>query len=321
MVARQSMGPRVGWQAGQREVTLANRRRAVLRPITTADADLIAEFFACMTPREIFYFFALDDAAARRLATEAAREQAWRLLAVSEEASGPRALGYMFLDWKKDDDTPVYGACLREDAQSSGLGRAMTDYLLTAAAAAGVGPVRLTVHADNWRALRLYQRAGFRVYDELMLQPQGSRQYRMRADLQTPRPPILAELVVVARGGLGVGLPAMQVQNTLEAALGQRPLLLDRPLHPEGRAIVIADLAAPADRAFETPAPPGLLAGDGPGWLVSLDERRLLIGGIGPAAVARAARAYCALLTGRTWSGSALDRLLTIPLAGLHESC
>lgn len=300
---------------------LAGGRAVVLRPVSPADAALMAEFFASLTPREIFYFFALDETAARRLAIDAEWDPAFRLIAVGNDAGCERVLGYMFLDWR-EGEPPTYGACLREGAQSSGLGRAMIDHLLTSAAASGLGPVQLTVHADNWRALRLYQRAGFRLYNEFILQPQGAKQYRMEADLRTPRPRILEDLTLVARGGLGVGLAAAAIQRALEAALGQRPLLLDRPVRTCGRVIIVADLVAPPDRPFDIPLPPMMHERHGPGWIVSLDENHLLVGGIGAAAVDRTAHIYADLLMRNAGAWTELaESLQRIPFAGIHRMC
>lgn len=153
-----------------RLVTLSAGEASKLRPLTAADADLMAAFFAGLTPREIYYFFALDEAAARRLATDAAQDPAYRLIATGVRDGQEAILGYMFLDWSwQEGAPPTYGACLREGVQSRGLGRAMIDHLLGSAARSGVERAQLTVHADNWRALRLYQRAGFRMTGEQIL--------------------------------------------------------------------------------------------------------------------------------------------------------
>jgi len=300
-------------------LVLAGGRAVVLRPVSPADAELMAEFFASLTPREIFYFFALDEMAARCLAIDAGSDPAFRLIAIGDVAGCERVLGYMFLDWC-EGEPPTYGACLRAGTQSSGLGRVMIDHLMTSAAASGVGPVRLTVHADNWRALRLYQRAGFCLYDEFVLQPQGARQYRMKADLRAPRPTIREDLTLLAQGGLGIGMAAAAIQRALDAALGGRPLILDRPVQADGRVIIVADLAAPPERPFEAPLPPILREGHGTGWVVSLDERHLLVGGIGTAAIDRAARGYVDLLAGSMSAGSGLlAPLERVPFTGIHR--
>lgn len=299
-----------------RLLTAAGADTVTLRPISTGDADLMAEFFAALTAREIFYFFALDATHARHLALDAETDPAFRLIAVGDHEGHSRVLGYMFLDWR-DGDPPTYGACLREGAQSIGLGRAMIDHLLQSAAESGVGPIHLTVHADNWRALRLYQRAGFRIHDEIILESQGTKQYRMATDLRAPRHALTDALALIARGGIGVGMAAVAVQRSIEVASGQCPLIVDRPIYPGVRAIIVADLASGAERPFDLPSSPALQGGHGPAWIDSLDERHLLIAGIGPAAVARAARAYADLVDLAGLAGD-LDHL---PFTGLHRVC
>lgn len=304
---------------------LADGRRLVLRALSSGDEDLMAEFFASLTAREIFYFFPLDEVAARRLAQDAEHDPACRLVAVGELSGQERILGYMFLDGRQECP-PTFGACLRGEAQSGGLGRAMIDHLLTSAAASGIERAQLTVHADNWRALRLYQRAGFRVTGEFILAHQGAKQYRMEAHLQQPAPMLLDDLTLVARGGVGIGTAAVRVQEAIEAAVGRRPLILDRPVH-NNACIIITDLAAPAERPFEMPLPPILQGGDGPSWIVSLDDRHLLIGGIGAGAVDRAARAYSALVAAHSADAPIAahtplaSTLMSIPFSGLYQLC
>src|SRR5689334_20857478 len=81
---------------------LADGRGAILRLLAPGDDGLMAEFFASLTAREIYYFFPLDDVAARRLAHDAGQDPACRLVAVGELAGRERILGYMFLDWAKE---------------------------------------------------------------------------------------------------------------------------------------------------------------------------------------------------------------------------
>lgn len=299
-----------------RQIIMPDNRLVELRPLAASHADLIAEFFNALTPRELYYFFPLTNAAAQRLALEAARDPAYRLIALATDDGKPRLLGYMFLDWGWGDGTmPTFGACLRQGAQSGGLGRAMSEHLFSSAAASGVTQARLTVHADNWRALRLYQRAGFRIIGEQILESQGAKQYQMEVDFRAPIVALADDLTIAARGGLGVGIAAARVQDVVERRTGTRPCIADQPFRSTDRVIVVTDLAALAERPFGMPAPP-LDAKAQPGWLISLDPRHLLIGGIGPAAVARAANAYVAMLEGLPPSS-----VPDIPIAALHLEC
>ena len=313
---------RQAWQQdATRRLVLRDGQSSLLRPLTPADASLIAEFFATLSNREIFYFFSLEECTARHLAENVLVDPAMRLIALAEHENGEHIIGYMFLDWA-GDLSPSFGACLKEEAQSQGLGGAMMEHFLTRARAAGVAHVHLTAHAENWRALRLYQRLGFQITDEFILQAQGARQYRMRIDLRQARPEILDQLIIVARGGIGVGLAARSIQASLEPLLGARPLILDRPTRADSYTIIVSDLAATPEHPFETPVPAFPRDQSGVGWVTSLDARTVLIAGFGSSAVSRAAVRYIEAVTDRVSAArGAMLTLETLPFDGLTMQC
>ncbi len=277
------------WQVEpRREVRLGDGRSVVLRPLVPADENLVAEFFATLGERESYYFYPLDEAAARRLAREVEQDPAYRLVAMGEWDGQLRLLGYTYLHWH-DAGPPTFGICLRDGIQSAGLGRLMLEHLLTSAAASGIRHARLSVHPDNWRALRLYQRAGFRIVDEFVNQHQRVKQYRMRVDLLAPRPSVDDDLTIVPVGGIGVGLAAARLQEGLAARRGRLPLILDRPARPTAQVIYVTDLGS-LDRF--PPIEPHLPASEDLAWQVTLDARHLLLAGSGLPALQRAVAAY-----------------------------
>jgi ribosomal protein S18 acetylase RimI-like enzyme len=274
-----------------REVSLSDGRIASLRPLAAEDANLMAEFFADLTEREIHYFFALADMAARQLALDVAAAPAYRLIAIGDLDGTEHILGYMFLHWK-GEELPSFGACLRKEAQSGGLGRAMMEHLLTSAAASGVERVQLTVHPDNWRALRLYQRLGFRIIGEFINQHQGIKQYRMGADLRLPLPVIAGDVTIIPRGGIGVGLAAERIQQALGQRMQCLPLILDRPTHPDSQVIFLVDLAVPPLVSLPFSAIDSQSSMGGADWIVQLDTNHLLIVGTSPEGVDSAAKRF-----------------------------
>ena len=307
------------WQErATRPLLLRDGHTLFLRSVMPGDADRMADFFSTLTEREVFYFFSLDTAAARGLALRAAADPAMRLIALDNQDGHERIAGYMFLDWA-DGSVPTFGACLSEDMQSRGLGRTMMEHLLALASTSGIQRVRLTAHAENWRALRLYQRLGFRITGEMILERQGVKQYRMEVDLQQPQRETMDDLTLVVRGGLGVGLAAVRIQGALESLLGAQPLILDRPVRAEGYTIIVADLAALPEHPFETPASPVQQDPLGLGWVRSLDARTVLVGGYGAAPVARATDCYVGLLP--VASPGEQFTLAALPFAGLHAQC
>ena len=280
---------------GERPVVLRDGRAVRLRPLRASDAERMADFFDALTEREIYYFFRLDAKGAAELALQAAHARAYRLIALDEQDG--RVLGYTFVQWRADG-LPSFGLCIHRATQSLGLGRLMSDLLFATAAASGVGRVTLTVHPDNGPALRLYQRAGFRLVGEFINRHQGVKQYRMEADLQQERPAVLEGVAIIPLGGVGVGLAAAEVQRAIAEQRGRLPLLLDRP-PPAALAIFVADLSvAPILPTIAAEAASGG-GPTGPQWITRLDRRHLLIGGVGSAALAAACHRYVHLLQTR----------------------
>lgn len=287
----------------KRKVSLADGRTVTLRPLMAADADAMAEFFSSLTRDETHYFFELGKGAARNLALEAEEATAFRLVAVDEHGGERKILGYMFMEWR-GEGPPECGACFRPGAQSGGLGRAMADHLLRSAVASGVRRMYATVHPDNPRSLRLIQRTGFTLVSEFINEHQGIKQYRMEMNLPPRRlPPMIDDPVVVPQGGIGVGTAAARVQLAVEAFTGARPLLLNRPPKRDGSAIFVSDLTTSPSATPKSSSPPLYPQNDEVGWIVGLDEKHLLIGGIGVEAVDRAARRYAQLLASNGGDG------------------
>jgi hypothetical protein len=198
-----------------------------------------------------------------------------------------------------------------------GLGWRLIDHLFNSAAASGVGRVALTVHPDNGRALRLYQRAGFRLVGEFINRHQGVKQYRMEADLRQERPALLEEISIVPLGGLGVATVATGVQRAIEEQTGRLPLLLDRPAGDAQAAIFVADLAVSPAYPIPVAEPAPHHPATAEGWITSLDQRCLLIGGVGIPALTLACRRYTQLLQTRRATRSGTGPPAAIPLAEL----
>jgi ribosomal protein S18 acetylase RimI-like enzyme len=283
------------WKVEARHaISLGDGRGMILRPLVAGDADAMEEFFAALSEREIYYFFGLEAEAARRLAEDVAHDPSYRLVAVCELGGSEQILGYVFLHWSDLELPPTFGICVRDGAQSAGLGRAMIDLLLASASASGVSRARLTVHPDNWRALRLYQRFGFRLVDEFINRHQQVKQYCMEADLLAPYASIDESLTVVPVGGLGVGCAAARVQHALARRTGRLPLILDRPGNTGCRVVYVVDLGSVDRFPIGVPAIP---AAEDFEWVTALDERHLLLAGSGRSALERSVARYLASLT------------------------
>jgi len=79
-----------------------------------------------------------------------------------------RVLGYgMLRGWDEGYAVPSLGIAIRADAQGSGLGRLVMNYLHTEARRRGAPRIRLKVYPDNVRAVALYRSMGYEYRQEL----------------------------------------------------------------------------------------------------------------------------------------------------------
>jgi len=62
----------------------------------------------------------------------------------------------------------IWDLCVAEDARGQGVGRALLTAAEDAARQAGIAEIRLYVLAQNHRARRIYEEAGFRDYERLL---------------------------------------------------------------------------------------------------------------------------------------------------------
>src|SRR5262245_9107401 len=133
-----------------------------IRPLTAADADVLAEFFtAAATDAETARFFhphPLTKAFARSLCAAAPtrRDKYFALW------YGGRIAGYgMLRGWDEGFVVPSFGACVHPALRDAGIGKALLAQALAEARAAGASQLRLTVYEANTRVLHSYRRFGF----------------------------------------------------------------------------------------------------------------------------------------------------------------
>ena len=75
---------------------------------------------------------------------------------------GLRPLAYGILrGWDEGYAIPSLGISVHPDAQGVGIGKTMMHYLHSVARVRGVDTIRLRVHVDNTRAIKLYDQLGY----------------------------------------------------------------------------------------------------------------------------------------------------------------
>jgi len=137
----------------------------VIREIAVTDEAALAAFFEENNRPEVtahFHPFPLDAATAHRICGEPRRDRyfaAWDYDAIVGLA--------MLRGWDEGYETPSFGIIVDHRRHGRGHGRALTSHALTLAKELRAPRVRLTVHADNPRAVALYERSGFRTAETL----------------------------------------------------------------------------------------------------------------------------------------------------------
>lgn len=97
-------------------------------------------------------------------------EKALPILAIVEEAGVPRIAGVASLEFH---NTPAekhkaeFGITVHDSYQNIGLGTALTRHMLGIARKKKLRKITLTVLAENKRAIRMYEKCGFRIEAKL----------------------------------------------------------------------------------------------------------------------------------------------------------
>jgi len=137
----------------------------VIREVTVNDEAALAAFFEENNRPEVttqFHPFPLDATTAHRLCVERRRDRyfaAWDAHAIVGLA--------MLRGWDEGYEIPSFGILVDHRHHGRGHGRALTTHALALARELRAPRVRLTVHADNLRAVTLYERSGFRTTEAL----------------------------------------------------------------------------------------------------------------------------------------------------------
>jgi acetyltransferase len=159
---------------------------SVIRPIRRDDAVLLAAFFARLGEQSRYWFHPhpFDADTATLLAARADASDEVRFMMTHHEDGREVAVAYGFLE-HLNQDYPVLGIAVADDAHGQGLGRRMVLHLVEAARRGGKRGIQLTVYDDNVRARRLYEQCGFvtsrvvyhmnRIFDNAVISDEAER--------------------------------------------------------------------------------------------------------------------------------------------------
>lgn len=146
---------------------------AEIRQLGESDVEALGGFFTTIARDESVkaYFrpHAFDHAMAERICLRQGIERDEYFAAF--EADEIVAYG-MLRGWDEGYAIPAFGVCVRGDQRGKGLGRAILDFAVMRARAAGAPSVMLKVFEDNVAARTLYERCGFTFNERT---PDGSQ--------------------------------------------------------------------------------------------------------------------------------------------------
>lgn len=137
----------------------------MIRNLTPNDEGALAIFFDENNLPAVtrdFHPFALDASAAKLICTEKRHDLYFVFL------EGNSILGLAMLrGWDEGFDIPSFGILVHRLHHGNGIGHALVAHALVMAKGLHVPRVRLTVNADNARAVRLYEKADFHITETL----------------------------------------------------------------------------------------------------------------------------------------------------------
>ena len=137
----------------------------MIRDLTPNDEGALAIFFDENNLPSVtrdFHPFALDASAAKIICTETKHDLYFVFL------EGNSILGLAMLrGWDNGFDIPSFGILVHRLHHGKGIGRALIAHALVMAQELHAPRIRLTVNADNARAIRLYEKADFHIAETL----------------------------------------------------------------------------------------------------------------------------------------------------------
>jgi len=98
-------------------------------------------------------------------------EKALPILAIVEEAGSPRVVGVAsleFYDTLAERHKAEFGITISDSYQNKGLGTALTQHMLAIARKKRLRKVTLNVLVGNKRAIRMYEKCGFKIEAKLL---------------------------------------------------------------------------------------------------------------------------------------------------------
>jgi len=150
-----------------------------IRPLRGEDLDIFAEFLESLSPKteDTFHPHPLDSANAKRITDALETTEGMYFIATYFRYGKEWVIGYVYFG---AGAVPSLGICVRDGYQGCGLGRSLMEHAVEIAQKAGRKGLTLTVHKRNPQAIRVYEKVGFVIAEEI----ENGTMYRMNLQFE-----------------------------------------------------------------------------------------------------------------------------------------
>ena len=155
----------------EKTVTLSDGARVLFRPELPTDTEMLWQMFSTLSEASLrFLVNPFPRERVERWTSSINYEKALPILAVVEEAGNPRAVAVAsleFHDTSAERHKAEFGITVHDSYQNRGLGTALTGHMLAIARKKELRKVSLMVLTSNERAIRMYEKCGFKIEAKL----------------------------------------------------------------------------------------------------------------------------------------------------------
>jgi len=156
----------------EKKVTLKNGQLVFLRPELSTDTEMLWKMFSTLSEASLNNLvFPFTRERIERWTSNIDYEKNLPILALIKEEGKQRIIGSASLSFNSAEafkHKAELGVTVHDDYQNMGLGTAMVNHLLDIARKKGLKKVFLLVNTDNARAIRVYEKCGFRIEAKLI---------------------------------------------------------------------------------------------------------------------------------------------------------
>jgi RimJ/RimL family protein N-acetyltransferase len=156
----------------EKTAILSDGTQVLFRPEQTTDTEMLWQMFSTLSERSLrFLVNRFPRERIEHWTSSINYERALPILAIVEEAGSPRVVGVAsleFHDTLAERHKAEFGITVHDSYQNRGLGTALTQHMLAIARKKRLRKVTLNVLVGNKRAIRMYEKCGFKIEAKLL---------------------------------------------------------------------------------------------------------------------------------------------------------